>query len=166
MPNKWKTCRKIKKDKERRMAKRQQYEAEEVKYEAMTDISYYVEAIQKCQKNVSFKHSVQLALMQPLSSAYYHIHRFENGDYSADINTKRVTIQERGKTREIVPIRISQRIYEHVLDDNILIPLFQRQLIFNNGASTKGKGIDFARKRVNKSLWEMTQECRNDFYVI
>lgn len=61
-------------------------------------------------------------------------------------------IYERGKKRHIQSVHISERCLQRCLCDNYLVPLLSHNLIYDNGASLKGKGIDFALRRIYKHL--------------
>lgn len=71
-------------------------------------------------------------------------------------------LKERGKTRFIHGNRIRDRITRHCLCDNVLSPTLAPYLIYNNGASQKGKGTDFARKQFEKDLHNFYLEYRNN----
>ena len=62
------------------------------------------------------------------------------------------TIQERGKTRQIDAPHINDRQIHKVLTKEVLEPLYQPGMIYENGASQKGKGLSFHYKRLKKSL--------------
>lgn len=62
--------------------------------------------------------------------------------------TTEFTIHERGKVRHITGEHIKDRVAKHALCDEILSPAVRKYLIHDNGASLKGKGIDFTRKRL------------------
>lgn len=57
-------------------------------------------------------------------------------------------INERGKTRCISGEQIHDRIVKHALCDEILTPSIRDYLIYDNGASLTGRGIDFTRRRL------------------
>ena len=58
------------------------------------------------------------------------------------------------------------RVVRHALCDNILNPTFERYTIYNNSASQKGKGVDFARKLFERDLHNYWLEHRNnDGYI-
>lgn len=78
----------------------------------------------------------------------------------------KVVINERGKERIITPIIYYDRITQRVLCDNALVPCIGHSLIYDNGASTKGKGVDFARKRILHHLRKAVKQYGNDFYVL
>ncbi len=61
---------------------------------------------------------------------------------------------ERGKLRHIKSEHISERPVQRCFTDNFLIPLMRPHLIYDNGASLKGKGTDFTIRRFSKHLQE------------
>ena len=81
-------------------------------------------------------------------------------------STKRIELYERGKRREIVPITISDRMIQRVLCDYALVPRLQPTLIYDNGASMKGKGVDFTRRRMEKHLRKAIREYGTKFYAL
>lgn len=66
--------------------------------------------------------------------------------------TTKFVLHERGKVRPITGEQIHDRIVKHAVCDEVLNPALERFLIYDNGASIKGKGIDFTRKRLLKHL--------------
>ncbi len=143
---------KINKDKAERIAKRDAKLCKSDLYSSITDTGKYIEAMHKSLKGVRWKHSVQDFEESPLCNIYGIIEGFKNGGTTTKINLSRATVVERGKTREITPIRIEQRIIEHVLCDNIIMPIFQPRLIYANGASLPGKGTDFERRLMDRYM--------------
>lgn len=61
-------------------------------------------------------------------------------------------LHERGKVRPITGEQIPDRIVKHSLCDEVLNPSVSRFLIYDNGASIKGKGIKFTRQQLLKDL--------------
>lgn len=81
--------------------------------------------------------------------------------------TSSFTLNERGKTRYITGEQIHDRIVKHALCDEVLNPAIQRFLIYDNGASQKGKGIDFTRRRLVRHLRRFyNQRGSNDGYIL
>lgn len=73
---------------------------------------------------------------------------------------------ERGKVRHAHGSDIRDRIVQHNLCDNILAPALKPYLIYNNGASQKGKGVAFSRKMFERDLHNYWLEYHtNDGYV-
>ena len=64
----------------------------------------------------------------------------------------RFTLCERGKTRTIDAPHVQDRQIQKVLTRKVLLPCYEPLLIYNNGASMKGKGLDFARRELEKDL--------------
>lgn len=90
----------------------------------------------------------------------------ESGDYIFLPNTE-FTIHERGKKRVITGEQIRDRVSKHALCDEILTPSVQKYLIYDNGASQVGKGVDFARKRLLKHLRRYyMQHQSNEGYIL
>lgn len=61
-------------------------------------------------------------------------------------------LNERGKIRHIHGGRMRDRVVRHALCDYILGPCLRPYLIYNNGASQKGKGLSFTRAEFEKDL--------------
>lgn len=127
----------------------------------------YFQALKKCNKGVNFKYSVQEYNIHCIERIHETINSILKGNIPNVKNIEPVIIFERGKRRIITPIDISDRITQKVLCDNVLIPSIMPHLIFDNGASVKGKGTDFARKRLNYFLEKAKKEYKGrDFYVL
>lgn len=76
-------------------------------------------------------------------------------------------INERGKTRCISGEQVPDRIVKHSLCDEILTPNIRKYLIYDNGASLTGRGIDFTRKRLLVHLRKYyAQHQSNDGYIL
>lgn len=61
-------------------------------------------------------------------------------------------LKERGKMRHIHAVSYDDRVVQRSLCDNALIPILSRHLIYDNGASMKDKGTDFALDRFEHHL--------------
>ena len=76
-------------------------------------------------------------------------------------------LRERGKIRCITGELIEDRIVKHALCDEILTPATKKYLIYDNSASQTGKGIDFARRRLERHLHEFYMRNQsNDGYIL
>lgn len=90
----------------------------------------------------------------------------ESGDYTFQSSVE-FTLHERGKKRRITGEQIKDRVSKHGLCDEILTPAVRKYLIYDNGASVKGKGIDFTRKRLLTHLRKYYQTHHtNDGYIL
>lgn len=77
------------------------------------------------------------------------------------------TMNERGKVRHITGEQIQDRVSKHALCDEVLSPGVKKYLIYDNGASQEGKGIDFARRRLLVHLRRYYQRHgSNDGYIL
>ena len=76
-------------------------------------------------------------------------------------------LRERGKVRRITGEVIEDRIAKHALCDEVLTPATKKYLIYDNSASQVGKGIDFARRRLERHLHEFYRRNQsNDGYIL
>ena len=77
------------------------------------------------------------------------------------------TLSERGKIRPITSLIPRDRIVRHILCDEVLMPKVEKKLIYDNGASVKGKGISFARKRFEAHVHRYYMRYgTNDGYIL
>lgn len=104
-----------------------------------------------CRKNVHWKRRIQhfgYHLMENIGEMYYWL--LQNKMISRGY--KKFDINERGKLRHISSPDISERIVQIILYKKVLYPILTPCLIFDNGASLKGKGVEFARRRIKYHL--------------
>jgi len=72
---------------------------------------------------------------------------------------------ERGKERYVRSISFYDRVVQRALCDQ-LNPIVQPYLIYDNGASVKNKGIDFARRRIETHLHKYYRKYGNIGYAL
>ena len=75
-------------------------------------------------------------------------------------------LNERGKRRYIQALHPYDMLIQHTLTNSILIPLLSPYLIHDNGASIKGKGISFTRKRFEQHLHAFYRKHGLDGYIL
>jgi hypothetical protein len=76
-------------------------------------------------------------------------------------------LRERGKVRVITGEQIHDRIAKGCLCNESLLPSIRKYLIYDNGASLKGKGIDFTRRRIDTHLRKYYQQNKsNEGYIL
>lgn len=68
------------------------------------------------------------------------------------------SIIERGKPRDIRACHINDRLVQNALCEQVLLPELTPRFIYDNCATLRGKGIDFALKRVKKHLQQAHRE--------
>lgn len=104
-----------------------------------------------CCKNVGWKCSTQRYRMNIVSNTAKTRANLLNGTYKSR-GFYEFELYDRGKWRHIRSIHISERVVQRTLCDKVVTPLFQPAFIYDNGASMKNKGIDFAMDRLNCHL--------------
>ncbi len=70
------------------------------------------------------------------------------------------------KKREIQALPFRDRIVQHNLCDNILAPLMERHLIYDNSACRKGKGTHFAMDRLSGFFREYYKKYGAEGYIL
>lgn len=75
-------------------------------------------------------------------------------------------LSERGRIRPITSIPIKDRIVRHVLCDEVLLPEVKRHIIYDNGASIKGRGISFQRKSFEVHLHQFYRQNGTDGWIL
>ena len=76
------------------------------------------------------------------------------------------TINERGKKRDIKSIKYHDRVVQKCLMDNILTPVVQPTFIDTNCASQKGKGTDYALKKLREDMQAYFRKHGTDGYIL
>jgi len=132
----------------------------------LCDANLYLDAFNKCKKGSIWKESVQRYEMNLLKNIDHQITTIQNGTYE-QLPFNEFPLNERGKTREIKAIHIEDRVVLRNLCDNILTPNIEKYLIYDNGASVKGKGIHFTRKRFETHLHKYYRKHgSNEGYIL
>lgn len=67
-------------------------------------------------------------------------------------------VVERGKTREIHSVHYSERVVRRSMCINALVPILSSNLIYDNGASLKGKGVSFSAGRCEAHLHQFYRQ--------
>lgn len=76
-------------------------------------------------------------------------------------------IYERGKRRCIHSLHYAERVVRRSVCINALVPILSSNLIYDNGASLKGKGVSFSAARCEAHLHEYFRETgSNEGYVL
>lgn len=134
-----------------RQEKRRAYSEQFGDYGDVFSYEHLYEAGKNCCKGVMWKNSTQNYIGRLVSNtAMTHDvlmrHEFRSrGFHDFDI-------MERGKLRHIRSVHISERVVQRCLCDNLLVPVFSHSFIYDNAASLKGKGVDFAMDRLSEHM--------------
>ena len=76
------------------------------------------------------------------------------------------SLSERGRVRPITSICIRDRIVRHVLCDEIFLPEVRKHIIYDNGASIKGRGISHQRDRFEVHLRRYYKMYGNEGWIL
>ena len=119
--------------------------------EQVADANALIDAFYKSKRGVSWKASVQKYELNLLKNTYKTRQRLLSGTYKAS-RFVQFPLSQRGKTRWIKSMHIRDRVVQRAVCDQVLLPKVKPYLIYDNGASLQGKGIDFALNRLEKHL--------------
>lgn len=75
-------------------------------------------------------------------------------------------IRERGKVRPIDAPRVVDRQLQKLLTKEVLLPIYLPGMIYNNGASLKGKGFDFSIRQLKKDLRKHYRKYGTEGFII
>jgi hypothetical protein len=150
---------------QKREEKRKRYNARYDDFAVMTDTNNMLEAARLSRKSVRKKASVQKYTMNMMRNVTETRQKLENGE---DVRQGFIefTLSERGKTRDIRAMHMKERVAQRDLCDNILIPVLERSLVYDNGASMKGKGIHFALNRICHQFRRYVRTHGTDGYIL
>ncbi len=136
-------------------------------YEKVISANSLISAARKSRSGVAWKASVQRYFMNLLRNTWDLRERLKHGK-SVVQGFICFTINERGKTRNIRSVHFKERVIQRSVCDNALVPALSRSLVYDNGASLKGKGIHFAIKRCKTHLQRFYRKngFSNDGWVL
>lgn len=129
------------------------------------DANALYEAFLKAKQGSDWKPHVQRFEMNYLLELSRIQKALEDKSYEYLSSTEFV-VRERGKVRVIRGEQIPDRVVKHSLCDEVLNPSVMKYLIFDNGASQIGKGLDFARRRLDYHLQKYYRQYGNDGYIL
>ena len=131
----------------------------------LADMNRLYDAYLASRKGSAWKEEPQRFEIDFLTEILRLRNELETRTYKTSPGTE-FTLNERGKIRHIHGARMRDRVVRHALCDGELSDALHPYLIYNNGASQKGKGITFARKMFERDLHNYWLEHRtNDGYV-
>ena len=136
------------------------------KYEAMIcDANNLYQAYLASVKGSKWKESVQRFVIHYL----WYIFDLQNDLKNRTLKNGPVDnflLSERGHLRLISSLIVRDRIVRHVLCDEVLMPLVRNHIIYDNGASIKGRGISFQRKRFEVHLRRYYRQYGNEGWIL
>lgn len=134
-------------------------------FERVFSFTHLYKSYKVCCLGVGWKKSTQIYR----ANAIYNVARTYRELMAGKFKSKgfyEFDLFERGKPRHIKAVHISERVVQRCLCDYALNPLLERSFIYDNGASMRGKGVDFALDRMETHLHRFWREHGTDGYVL
>ncbi len=119
--------------------------------EILTDMNVLYDSYKLAMKGSAWKAGPQRFERDYLEEIIKLKAELESGTYKP-LPSSEFTLNERGHVRHIHGGAMRDRVVEHALCDKVINPAIQPYLIYNNGASQKGKGVSFTREQFAKDL--------------
>ncbi len=133
--------------------------------EILCDANNLYKAYKASVKTSKWKESTQKFMLNYLRNIF----KIQNDLKCRTLNnskTEEFVLHERGRIRPITSIQTSDRIVRHVLCDEILLPEIKKKIIYDNGASIKGRGMSFSRKRFEVHLRKYYSKYGTSGYIL
>lgn len=121
------------------------------------DANNLYEAYLKTVKSSQWKETTQKFALNYLRNIFKLLDELVNQTYRPGEEGS-FTLNERGKIRPITTLQPRDRVIRHVVCDDILMPEVEKHIIYDNGASIKGRGMSHARKRFEVHLHQIYME--------
>ena len=150
---------------EEERARKKAARTEQCTLEEIADLNNLYRAARQAARGVSWKSSVQR----------YGIHALRNCVRARDdvLNGRSVCkgfvhfdIWERGKLRHISSVHFSERVVQKSLTQNALVPAIVPTLVTGNSANIKGRGTDYAVRRLKSQLVRHYRLHGSEGYVL
>ena len=136
-------------------------------YSIIDDANTLWDSADKARKGTGWKESVQrfwwyrLSRITTMQDELYRLEHGISGAYYPKPGFE-FMLNERGRMRPICGQLVDDRVVSHALNDAVLLPTIRAHLIYDNGASLKGRGVDFSRKRLLVHLRRYYQRNRTN----
>ena len=156
--------KRYKRRKAKRDAKRREFNNPYDNFDECFKFEQIYDAFDKCRKGVNWKRSTKVYSINHMKYAWETYEAIHNDKYKFKGYTE-FEIMERGKKREIKAVHISDRVVQRCLC-NSLIPVLSHNLIYDNGASLKNKGITFSLNRFRCMLDRHYRKYGNEGYAL
>ena len=164
MTSKERQERRYQRRKRRREKEKREKYSEFDNFDSVFSFENLYDSYHKCCNGVRWKASTQNYIL----SAPLHVYRAQKELKQGKFKSKgfhSFTIKERGKARHIRSVHISERVVQKCLCDYSLVPMLEPKLIYNNGATLKGKGEKFALNRLDGHLRKFYRKHGNNGYI-
>lgn len=126
-------------------------EGELIPGKSQNDFENLYKAGRKCCRGVGWKCSTQRYVGDLITNTARTHRELMDGTWRTK-GFHEFDLMERGKLRHIRSVHITERVVQRCLCDEVLVPVFSAAFIYDNAASLKDKGIDFAMNRMDAQL--------------
>lgn len=154
---------------QRRKAARMEKKAAAIReygdFEKVFSFEHLYESYRASARGVGWKASTQRYKAAALSNVTKTHEELMTGKYKSK-GFYEFDLVERGKPRHIRSVHISERVVQRCLCDYCLVPALSKSFIYDNGASLKGKGYDFAVRRITQFLADHYRRHGNEGYAL
>lgn len=118
--------------------------------EIITDFNHLYRAFLKSKNNRSYKKSAIYFQLNAISEIRKLQNELKSHAYKVSGYTTFEVVHP--KRREVKACKFRDKVVQHVLCDNILVPMLPDICITDNYAGQRGKGTGFARERLRKKM--------------
>lgn len=130
------------------------------------DANNLYEAYLKTIKGSKWKETTQKFALNYLRNLFKLVEELSKEEYCPGEEGEYV-LNERGKYCSITTLQPRDRSIRHLICDDILVPVVEKKIIYDNGASIKNRGIGHARKRFEVHMHKAFEEYRtNEIYCL
>jgi len=105
-----------------------------------------------CCRGVRWKTSIQAFEAELFLRTAQSCRLVESGAWHPQRRPVHFTVMERGKVRPIDAPHVDDRQVQKVHSRFVLAPCYGPAMIYDNGASQQGKGLEFAYRRLKRAL--------------
>lgn len=130
----------------------------------IVDFDQLWDSQKKCRAEVSWKPSVKSFGLNAAQNCYKMWQKIENDTWKN--GTPKKIIIPYPKKREGLSVSFRDRVYQRSINDNELYPVMTNSFILDNTSCQKGKGTNFARKRIKKFMWNFYTHNKRNGYVL
>lgn len=134
-------------------------------FEEVFTIEHLYECAKKCCKGVRWKASTQVFEALLMKNVVELHNQLMSGTFKSR-GFHEFSITERGKTRHIKSVHITERVVQKCFCDYCLAPSFRKSFIYDSGATLPGKGTHFAIRRLKVHLHKYARQYGNEGYVL
>ena len=166
MTNQERIQRRIARDKTRKAEKKKEISDNYGDFDKIVSHQSFHKSLKKRRRNTEWKGSVQRYIQHAIIKIKRAIDSLRIGKLNLNQVPRHLTIVERGKRRDCNAVMIDARVIQGAVCDSGITPSIDKSLIYDNPASTKGKGVEHARKRIMRQLRKSIRNFGTEFYIL